>query len=193
MTPHCVPPEHNDQESTKAPDNIITVPLYYRYTSAWNEVNARIGQRQNALNIYVTLCSAIIAILFTAKGKPPMDPRLFGMLIPVASFVFGFLNFKHDRTIGILRSFLTKCEKISYPDDERLIGYNSSIEFRRQADKTRNFHDFAAVVLILVFHTIGLVATHNIHPEPIVSPLSYISIIFSTAAMILSIVLVMKR
>lgn len=117
------PLDDQGPDTTKAPDNIVAVPLYYRYTSAWNEVNARIGQRQNALNIYVTLCSAIIAILFTAKGEPPMDPRLFGMLIPVASFVFGFLNFKHDRTIEILRSFLTKCETIAYPNDERLIGY----------------------------------------------------------------------
>ncbi len=40
-----------------------TVALNYRYFGSWNEVNARIAQRQNAVTVFVTLSIAILTIL----------------------------------------------------------------------------------------------------------------------------------
>ena len=47
-----------------APDSLSTVgtvALNYRYFGCWNEVNARIAQRQNAVTVYVTLSSGLLA------------------------------------------------------------------------------------------------------------------------------------
>jgi hypothetical protein len=151
---------------SKEPDYVA---MNYRYSSAWNEVNARIAQRQNAINIYVTLSTAIIAVLFTSTGRVPttpedlrVDPRIFSLLIPVVSLVFGFLNFKHDRTIAILRSFLADCESIG--PKSGLLTYNISTRFKPHADKTRKYHDFACMVLIFSFNAIGLLVTHEAFP-----------------------------
>jgi hypothetical protein len=105
---HMVAPE------TRA--TIETVGLNYRYSSIWNEVNARIAQRQNALSMFVSLAAGIISVLFISAGTVAVDqeqmvrfdPYFFSVLLPIISVVFGFLNYKHDMTISLLRSFLSE-------------------------------------------------------------------------------------
>ncbi len=76
--------------------------------------------------------------------------------MPVISVLFGFLNLKHDRTIAVLRAFMADCEKLGAAQSLDLPGYNSDNHYRKHADTYRNFHDYAAVMLICIFNGICL-------------------------------------
>ena len=175
--------EHGEQRETsttrKAPSPDLaaalgTVALNYRYFGCWNEVNARIAQRQNAVTVYVSLSIAILTILASAPLKAhapanaelgnefPLNPNILSLLMPLISLLFGFLNFKHDRTIAVLRAFMSDCEKLG--SSQGLPGYNSDNYYRQQADKYRNFHDYAAVMLIVMFNIICLAVGVNSFP-----------------------------
>lgn len=157
---------------------IETVSLNYRYVSAWNEVNSRIAQRQNAVTIFVTLSSIIVTVLLS--GNHPvgsssnqlntfalLDPALFSLLLPVISIVFGFLNYKHDKTIALLRYFLSECEALTsknYPAIQ-VIDYNSSDYFRKYADSARRFHDYSCLALIVIFNVLGVLVIEKAYPS----------------------------
>ena len=125
----------------------------------------RIAQRQNALNIYVSLASGIVGVLFAAGRS---DARLasklnsFVWLLPVISIAFAFLNYKHDVTIALLRRFMAECEQQNcdkYPS-LRLLGYNSSPFYMPLADSARKFHDVSSAALVLLFNGIGAVVAY---------------------------------
>jgi hypothetical protein len=101
---------HNNDISRCHSDH-RAVGMNYRYTSAWNEVNARIAKRQNAVTIFVSLSTAIITVLVTsARWDTPINTNIFSLLLPVVSLAFGLLNYKRDMTIALLRDFLADCE-----------------------------------------------------------------------------------
>lgn len=152
-----------------APSNSEVVSMNYRYAGAWNEVNTRIAQRQNALSIYVTLASVVVTVLF-ASGRTgaAIDPNLFSLLLPLVSLSFAFLHLKHDRTIAILRDFLAQCEDhsaVTHPELQ-LLAYNSSEEYMERADWFRKFHDLSSALLVAVFNVIGGLAAHSAYPDP---------------------------
>ncbi|MBV9493958.1 MAG: hypothetical protein JOZ54_06910 [Acidobacteria bacterium] len=149
---------------------VDTVSMNYRYAGAWHEVNARIAQRQNALNIYVSLASGIVGILFASSRvgqAAAMNILGFVWLLPIISVAFAFLNYKHDRTIALLRHFMAECERLNVEDREGLqvIGYNSSAFYMNAADGARRFHDLSSAALVLLFNAIGLVVAYNAHPD----------------------------
>jgi hypothetical protein len=144
--------------------NIDTVSLNYRYSSAWNEVNTRIAQRQSALTIFVTLLTAILTVMATlATSKTPLDPNVFSLLIPVLSLIFGALNYKHDKTIALLRFFLSECENKGLGKD--MPSYNSDPRFRTPADATRNFHDYSCAGIIILFNILGILTAIRAYPD----------------------------
>ena len=149
------------------PAHIEIVHMNYRYAGAWNEVNARIAQRQNAVTMFVTLSSVVVTVLISSDRKSPvLDPNWIYLLILVASLVFGFLNYKHDKTISLLRSFMADCEKSSqrhYPE-AHLLGYNSEPIYRKHADSIRSFHDYSCAVLIIIFNALGLYSAYHTFP-----------------------------
>lgn len=142
---------------------IDVVSMNYRYAGAWHEVNARIAQRQNALNIYVSLASGIVGILFAASragvGRLENSAPSFVWLLPVISVAFAFLNYKHDVTIALLRRFMAECEQLNRDKHPELllVGYNSSSFYMELADGARKFHDVSSAALILLFNVIGAV------------------------------------
>lgn len=138
------------------------VAMNYRYAAAWNEVNTRIAQRQNALLIFVTVAGAMLTFI-TAKNSNFADPvflNIFSVVLPIFSVAVAFLNFKHDRTIALLRDFMAECESLNareYPA-LRLVRYNSSPFYREEADRTRSLHDWTCFILILVFNLLVWIA-----------------------------------
>ena len=137
-----------------------------RYVAAWAEVDFRIAQRQNALQIYVTLAAALIAVIFTGKPVHGADPFWFSLLLPVVSLAFASLNYKHEQTIGILRRYLENCEKFSDKAEAKELSSPSSrikIEDMPQyhllhyseAQRIRRHHDWAAAGLVIIFNVMG--------------------------------------
>jgi len=144
--------------------------MNYRYAGAWHEVNARIAQRQNALNIYVSLASGIVGILFAA-GRTAAGGRgnhaSFVWLLPIISVAFAFLNYKHDVTIALLRRFMAECEQLNRDKHAELtlLGYNSSDFYMARADSARKFHDLSSAALVLLFNAIGAVVAYTSSPD----------------------------
>src|SRR5690606_38880090 len=72
------------------------VDANYRFMGAYQEVNARISQRQHALALYLTLVVSLLAALVALKpseggGTVPVEWLLLGF--PVASICLAFLNY----------------------------------------------------------------------------------------------------
>jgi len=153
------------RDQNAQPPSVLS--LNYRYSAAWNEVNTRIAQRQSAVNIFVTLASAIVTILIAgSRSESPINPNLLSVPLPIISFVFGLLNYKHDKTIALLRHYLAACEEFSAQSFPALasLGYNSAPVYRDNASKTRKLHDYSSALLILVFNIAGLTVARKAYP-----------------------------
>jgi hypothetical protein len=145
------------------------VDANYRFVAAYQEINARIAQRQQALALYVTLIVSLLAALVALKpgegsGKLPLEWLVLGF--PVASTCLVFLNLKTEQTITNLRNFVSTLEQ-RHNAHHVLPSYNTDPIWAAGANKARRFHDFAAGVLVTGGNTIGLGAVIKIYPERI--------------------------
>lgn len=152
-----------DQIPTFSPDAIVS--LNTRYSAVWAEVNTRITQRQNALQIYVTLSSGLLAILGGHLGNIDdigcldkgsdhfLQSGDFSFLIPIISLKLAWLNIKHEKTIHILRSYLKVAEKKS---PTTILGYHTSAFFKT-AQQVRTFHDLACALVMATFNILGAI------------------------------------
>ena len=143
------------------------VDANYRFIAAYQEVNARISQRQQALTLYVSLTVSLLAALVALKpgaagGNLPVEWLVLGF--PVASTCLAFLNYKAERAITNLRNFLSELERLDNAH-QVLPSYNTDPKWAMGANKARRFHDFAAVVLVAGGNAIGLAAVVKIYPE----------------------------
>ena len=69
------------------------VDANYRFIAAYQEVNARIAQRQPALTLYVTLVASILAALVALKpgataGHVPVEWLILGFPVPSTCLAF---------------------------------------------------------------------------------------------------------
>ncbi|TRU10736.1 MAG: hypothetical protein EWV58_19860 [Microcystis aeruginosa Ma_MB_F_20061100_S19] len=168
------------------------VDANYRFIAAYQEVNARIAQRQQALALYVTLTVSLLAALVALKpgegnGKLPIEWLVLGF--PVASTCLAFLNYKAERAITNLRRFLSELERLENVN-ESLPSYNTDPKWAMGANKARRFHDFAAAVLVAGGNAIGLGAVIKIYPErmaenPIVVWITAVVAVISLIALLL--------
>ncbi|MFL9610491.1 hypothetical protein ACW4YW_12120 [Methylobacillus pratensis] len=145
----------------------IIVDANYRFIAAYQEVNARIAQRQQALALYVTLMVSLLAALVALRPSPsdhapPVEWLILGF--PVASICLAFLNYKAECAITNLRTFLSSLEKLDAAH-ERLPSYNTDPLWSRSANKARRFHDYAAAVLVAGGNIAGLGAAQAIYPQ----------------------------
>jgi len=72
------------------------VDANYRYIAAYQEVNARIAQRQQALMLYTTLVVSLLAALVALQSAPQsrsLPVEWLSLGFPVASVCLAFLNF----------------------------------------------------------------------------------------------------
>lgn len=155
------------------------VDANYRFIAAYQEVNVRIAQRQQALTLYVTLTVSLLAALVALKpgegrGELPIEWLVIGF--PVASICLVFLNYMAERAIANLRHFLSTLEKLGQEKlghgdldnpHESLPSYHLDPVWTLAANKARRFHVFAAAVLVAGGNGIGLGAVIKIYPERI--------------------------
>lgn len=143
------------------------VDANYRFIAAYQEVNARIVQRQQALALFVTLTATLLAGLLAlhpgADGHQlPVEWLVFGF--PVTSLCLAFLNYKAERAITNLRSFLSALEKLDEAH-ERLPSYNTDPRWAHGVNKVRRFHDIAASILAAGANGIGIGVVLQLYPE----------------------------
>jgi hypothetical protein len=162
------------------------VDANYRFIAAYQEVNARIGQRQQALALYVTLIVSLLAAMVALKpssngNSAPVEWLVAGF--PVASISLAFLNYKAERAITNLRRFLSALERLN-DAHQQLPSYNTHPDWSAGANKARRFHDYTAAVLVAGGNTIGLGAVADIYPERIAAaPIAiWLSIIIAVIA-----------
>ena len=145
----------------------VFVDANYRFIAAYQEVNARIAQRQQALALYVTLTVSLLAALVALKPEAgtrqlPIEWLVLGF--PVSSTCLAFLNYKTERALSHLRAFLARLEQLQQAH-LTLPSYNSDPQWAMGANHARRFHDYAAAVLVAGGNAIGLGAVVKIYPE----------------------------
>jgi len=145
------------------------VDANYRFIAAYQEINVRIAQRQQALTLYVTLTVSLLAALVALKpgeatGNPPIEWLVLGF--PVASLALVFLNYMAERAIANLRHFLSGLERLDNAH-QSLPSYHVDPVWTLAANKARRFHVFAAAILVAGSNGIGLGAVIKIYPDRI--------------------------
>jgi hypothetical protein len=142
------------------------VDANYRFIAAYQEVNTRISQRQQALSLYATLVLSLLAALVALKSSDgdsvPVEWLLPGF--PAASLCLAFLNYKGERAITNLRRFLAALEQLNNAH-EHLPSYNTHPMWSLGANKARQFHDLTAVLLVSAGNGIGLGAAMHIYSD----------------------------
>ncbi len=115
-----------------------------RYLGSWNEINARIAQRQALITIYTSLALAALGtpLLLGTGGLW----RLSYAIGPL-SILFAMLLRMHERMIQILADFLAELEG---PETaEALPRYYASDKWARPVAHTRRIHDWVCFFLVL--------------------------------------------
>jgi len=167
------------------------VDANYRFIAAYQEINVRIAQRQQALTLYVTLMVSLLAALVALKPNaggiaPPIEWLVLGF--PVASIALVFLNYMAERAIANLRLFLSTLEQLDNAHHS-LPSYHIDPVWTLAANKARRFHVYTAATLVAGTNGIGLGAAMHIYPEriaahPVIIVLSSIIALASFAALL---------
>lgn len=171
------------------------VDANYRFIAAYQEVNARITQRQQALALYVTLTVSLLAALVALKpgiGQSAMPVEWLVLGFPVASTSLAFLNYKSERAITNLRRFLSELERLDQAH-MHLPSYNTDPRWAMGANQARRFHDYAAAVLVVGGNVVGLGAFMSIYPEQMAAHPFMIGIAIVISILSLAALLVLPR
>lgn len=144
-----------------------TVDANYRFIAAYQEVNTRIAQRQQALALYVTLIvsllAAMVALSTSARAaSAPVEWLVLGF--PVASLMLALLNYTSERAISNLRTFLSSLERLGDMHDA-LPSYNTDLRWATSANQARRFRDLATLLLATAGNVMGLGAAWRIYPQ----------------------------
>lgn len=141
----------------------------FRYLSAYNELVARIGQRQHTLALFVAIFTGLLSALLFTRDIFRHDQHTMVWLMsgfPFATLVLTFLNYKYESLISILRRYLADLERVqdahlSYPS------YNCDARYMAQANQARYFHDLACAVLILTYNAAAIGAYVSVCGEAV--------------------------
>lgn len=166
------------------------VSANYRYIAAYNEVNARIVQRQQALSVYIALIVGLVAAL-VASSRIEVALRVEWVIwgFPLASVCLVLLNYKYERSLTNLRQYLAELEQLN---NSQLIlpSYNSETRWATKANRARRFHDLACAILVACCNGIALDLFHQLYPNQfrLTSPLIWLTglvTLISTGALLL--------
>jgi hypothetical protein len=171
------------------------VDANYRFIAAYQEVNARIAQRQQALALYVTLVVSLLAALVALKpgegdNRQPIEWLVLGF--PVASTCLAFLNYKTESALTNLRSFLSTLERLNNAHKD-LPSYNTDSRWSMHANKARRFHDYASAVLVASANAIGIAAVAKMYPERVADNLAIMWLTAAVALACMTALLLMPR
>ena len=142
------------------------VDANYRYIAAANELNVRISLRQQLLALYTTLVLGLLASLVALRpdsGAARVPVEWLALGFPVASLCLVMLNYKTERALTHLRSFLARLETLGDAHRE-LPSYNADPAWAAGTNGTRRLHDYSAAVLVAAAHAVGLGALWRIYP-----------------------------
>jgi hypothetical protein len=164
----------------------MIVDANYRFIAAYNEVNARIAQRQQALTLYVSIMVSLLAATVALRpngGSSPAPIEWLALGFPIASICFAFLNHKAERSITNLRTFLSELERLGNAN-EQIPSYNTDPKWSLGANKARRFHDYSVTLLVASGNAIGLAAAKTIFPQRFIeAPIfMYVAIVLAIAA-----------
>jgi hypothetical protein len=142
-----------------------SVDANYRFIAASNELNARISQRQQALGLYITLVLGLLATLLglRAADKPTLPVQWLSLGFPVASLCLVFLNYRTERVLTNLRSFLSALERLN-DAHQQLPSYNTDPRWSQASNRARRFHDYTAALLVASGNGIALGALWQAFP-----------------------------
>jgi hypothetical protein len=144
----------------------VQVSANYRFVGAYQEVNTRIAQRQQALTIYVSMVLSLLAALVALKPGTLNSPVPIEWLVlgfPVASIFLALMSYKGEMAITNLRHFLCALERLGNAD-EAMPSYNANPEWSINANHARRFQDYAAALLAFGGNAVGLLAALKIYP-----------------------------
>lgn len=130
----------------------------FRYLAAYNELVARISQRQQSLILFVAIFSGLMTTMLALKHELMLSPLYFeGLLFgfPLASLGLSMLNLKYEKLISILRSYLAELEQVGDAHLE-LPSLNSDPRRMELANEARKFHDWTCALMILSFNGVAL-------------------------------------
>ncbi|SDT91238.1 hypothetical protein SAMN05444156_0675 [Verrucomicrobium sp. GAS474] len=134
------------------------VAANYRYIAAYNEVTARVAQRQQSLVFYSTLVFGLLAALLgTRRPDGTASTASFWILygFAIASACLTLLNFKYELTIANLRRFLSELESLNNPGLV-LPSFNLQPQWAKGANAGRRFHDYTSALLIAAGNGVAL-------------------------------------
>lgn len=149
--------------------SVSQVDANYRFIAASNELNARIAQRQQALSLYITLVLGLLAALVafrpdTPAQRVPVEWLVMGF--PVASMCLVLLNYKIERALTNLRSFLSALERLNNAHAD-LPSYNTDPRWSEGANRARRFHDYTAAILVATSNAVAVGALWRIYPHQV--------------------------
>ncbi len=145
------------------------VDANYRFVAASNELNVRIGLRQQLLALYTTLVLGLLAALVALRpeaGNPRVPVEWLALGFPVASLCLVLLNYKTERALTQLRRFLATLERHGNAHLE-LPSYNSDPAWAAGTNGARRLHDYSAALLVASAHSVALGTLWRIYPEEI--------------------------
>jgi hypothetical protein len=139
----------------------------FRYLSVYNELVARIGQRQQTLTLFVAIFTGLVTAIVATREIFKTNPATIVWLMvgfPFASIALTLLNFKYETLISLLREYLAEQESIKdanlhYPS------YNCSPAYMKRANRARYFHDLTCALLILAYNIAAIGIYSSITPE----------------------------
>lgn len=147
--------EKNTPAVPPAGDYVLT---NFRYLSAYNELVARIGQRQQTLTLFVAIFTGLVSALIATRDifKANQVSIIWLMIgFPFASIALTMLNYKYENLISILREYLAELEKVK---DAHLFfpSYNCNSVYVNRANRARHFHDLTCASLILAYNLVAI-------------------------------------
>ncbi|MHB1676932.1 MAG: hypothetical protein ACYCSS_05260 [Sulfuriferula sp.] len=130
----------------------------FRYLSAYNELVARISQRQQTLTLFVAIFTGLVTALIATRDIFKTDHTSIAWLMigfPFASIALTLLNYKYESLISLLRRYLADLERVK---DAHLHfpSYNCDAFYIKNANLARHFHDLTCAALILAYNIVSI-------------------------------------
>ena len=152
--------------TTTAPtgDYVLT---NFRYLSAYNELVARISQRQQTLTLFVAIFTGLVSALIATRDIFKVNQVSIVWLMvgfPFASVALTMLNYKYESLISILREYLSDLERVK---DAHLFlpSYNCNSRYLNRANRARHFHDLTCALLIFAYNAVAI-GIYNVIQQP---------------------------
>lgn len=130
----------------------------FRYLAVYNELVARISQRQHTLTLFVGIFSGLITALILTRDIFRTDHASIAWLMagfPMASIILTFLNYKYETLISLLRGYLAELERVKGVH-LAMPSYNCDVGYMKKANRARYFHDLACAALLLAYNIAAL-------------------------------------